>query len=638
MTRCSGCSRNFPALAHDARCGHCQLKKPRALIEEWGSCSHCGSAYEHLEGALCFKCTDADDGVVQAARGAIASPVNPRAHTGPDGRVSLSSRVHEQGSDSNQERRDHAARVLAHMGSGYAEAVGRAIPGMRISPSKLKVAATSSSGAIMKPVPRLNIKISRVTDHDKGRYRTGPTFHSVSTQIPTDMPASELAAMCWTIADNAYTKGRGRRVAEESFSILWSSSRTLLNSEWLAEGEAIGDLWRRASSNSLLVPANDVKRKVMDFHVVVQEEEDSEELDQANLAKKTYITRKGKRANSVGTADLHTQSQLLTPSDSTSGKKPRVASSGREAYTTTINRVPGTLYMATKAGYVEDEHGSLTWVEEDVPMKIIVEPKPFASGLCKDAHKMTIDGVVYAAKCYYDVGYGESVSKEDNLHHLKEEANRQRLASGCAQRFMDAATKSKISFYNLRAAHPFIVIIAEGTNKGHAWLVDTLISEHASVRKFSGTNEAGLNMVDLVGKTCDAYAHYSLYDSDCAAVFVDIQGTFYWSTTGHFLYMFDFMMHSCDGFSGLGDNGWSGINTFVQQHTCNSICKALELTSTLSLWKTFGPGTGKNGNWFETQSEEEDGDDVLQPPTRPPSSRSNHSMAELNEYKDDEDH
>jgi hypothetical protein len=67
---------------------------------------------------------------------------------------------------------------------------------------------------------------------------------------------------------------------------LWSSSRTLLNSEWLAEGEAIGDLWRRASSNSLLVPANDVKRKVMDFHVVVQEEEDSEELDQANLAKK----------------------------------------------------------------------------------------------------------------------------------------------------------------------------------------------------------------------------------------------------------------------------------------------------------------------------------------------------------------
>jgi hypothetical protein len=53
--------------------------------------------------------------------------------------------------------------------------------------------------------------------------------------------------------------------------------------------------------------------------------------------------------------------------------------------------------MATKAGYVEDEHGSLTWVEEDVPMKIIVEPKPFASGLCKDAHKVSIFSLHYSA-------------------------------------------------------------------------------------------------------------------------------------------------------------------------------------------------------------------------------------------------
>lgn len=40
-----------------------------------------------------------DNGPVQAARDAVANPVNPRAHTGPDGRASLSSRVHEQASD-----------------------------------------------------------------------------------------------------------------------------------------------------------------------------------------------------------------------------------------------------------------------------------------------------------------------------------------------------------------------------------------------------------------------------------------------------------------------------------------------------------------------------------------------------------
>ena len=63
-------------------------------------------------------------------------------------------------------------------------------------------------------------------------------------------------------------------MSREGFTLLWSSSRTLLNPEWLAEGQTVGDVWRRASNNSLLVPVSDVKRKVMDFHIVVQEEED----------------------------------------------------------------------------------------------------------------------------------------------------------------------------------------------------------------------------------------------------------------------------------------------------------------------------------------------------------------------------
>jgi hypothetical protein len=44
------------------------------------------------------------------------------------------------------------------------------------------------------------------------------------------------------------------------------------------------------------------------------------------------------------------------------------------------------------------------------------------------------------------------------------------------------------------------------------------------MRKFSGTAKAGSNN-DLVGATCDAFAHFSVYDSDHHLVFVDIQGT-----------------------------------------------------------------------------------------------------------------
>lgn len=60
----------------------------------------------------------------------------------------------------------------------------------------------------------------------------------------------------------------------DSITLLWTASRTMLNPEWLSEGQTIADLWRRASNNNLLVPATYVKRKVMDLHIVVQEEED----------------------------------------------------------------------------------------------------------------------------------------------------------------------------------------------------------------------------------------------------------------------------------------------------------------------------------------------------------------------------
>ncbi|KAF5317859.1 hypothetical protein D9611_011795 [Ephemerocybe angulata] len=49
------------------------------------------------------------------------------------------------------------------------------------------------------------------------------------------------------------------------------------------------------------------------------------------------------------------------------------------------------------------------------------------------------------------------------------------------------------------------------------------------------------------------------------------------------------MLHSPEQSYGLGDDDWSGIESFVDQHKCNSICRALDLPDVDSLWEEFGP-------------------------------------------------
>jgi len=75
---------------------------------------------------------------------------------------------------------------------------------------------------------------------------------------------------------------------------------------------------------------------------------------------------------------------------------------------------------------------------------------------------------------------------------------------------------------DLHVAPAFLFTVASGSERGKTWLVDPLLDPEA-VRKFSGTTQAGSN-TGLVGQTCDAFAHFSLHDSDQHLVFVDIQG------------------------------------------------------------------------------------------------------------------
>ncbi|KAF9034341.1 atypical/Alpha protein kinase [Panaeolus papilionaceus] len=605
MPRCSGCSKFYPGLAAEARCGRC-THKPSRPVEEWGACDHCGNVYEHMESALCYACSDdrsvepKDTPVAQLARDATSQPVNPRAHTGPDGRVALSSRVHDQLRD--DERRQQAHDILLHMASGYGEAVQRAVPGTRVAPQKLKMAVGGTSVQITKPVRKLNVKISKITDYDKGRYRTGPEFNAVSTEYHEDQPMATILEEIRVMADNAYTRSRGYRVFEQSeFALLWTSSKTVVDNSLLQRD--LGFLWRSVASNSFIIPTADARRKVIDFHVVVHYDPDRdlvEETSDTDKSNNLYKTRQSKRANSIASSDLRTQT---ITSGSSAIKKPKVLAAGKGAYKTVIQNLSGVPYNVVQCSFIAGpDDASYLWLQDEEPIRVTVEKESFASGSTKHAYKMLLKGSFYASKRFYEIGEepGKAISNDDNLKHLKDELLRQCVASGTVQRFLEHARKLKISVYNLKVADAFIALVTSGNHKGLSWIVDPLLSEAAEMQKFSGNTQAGANGESLVGRTCDAFAHFSLFDSNAEIVFVDIQGIDTENlplaskgamTAPHCLILFDLMIHSLDFSHGLRDEGEYGIQHFVEQHKCNCICKALRLPSVDAIWKKFRPIT-----------------------------------------------
>lgn len=165
---------------------------------------------------------------------------------------------------------------------------------------------------------------------------------------------------------------------------------------------------------------------------------------------------------------------------------------------------------------------------------------------------MYIDGRAYAAKCFFNLGGSESgaISNEDNLRELQKELMRQDMVRRTAAEFTRQAERHKVPIYGkdppftfesetiiLTVWHSlgvsvddaFVFQVNAGPREGHTWLVDPMYKDaETAIRRFSGTDEAGDHSnddEDLAGRTCDALAHFSLFDSERAVVFVDIEGT-----------------------------------------------------------------------------------------------------------------
>lgn len=191
----------------------------------------------------------------------------------------------------------------------------------------------------------------------------------------------------------------------------------------------------------------------------------------------------------------------------------------------------------------------------------------------------------------------------------------------------------------IQIAESFMLTVSDGVEKGLSWIVNPFLGD-SNITKYSGTDMAGSH-TDLDGMTCDAFAHFSLHDSDGSVVFVDIQGksitSFVYTHTDAVIYkgisrsplfaggntasgrptvfLFDLMAHryviqasnihyiphadfypSREQSMGLGDQGTEGIQKFCAQHTCNQICRALGLEQTDRLAKRKGKDEGDDSD------------------------------------------
>ncbi|KAF5309430.1 hypothetical protein D9619_012338 [Psilocybe cf. subviscida] len=253
------------------------------------------------------------------------------------------------------------------------------------------------------------------------------------------------------------------------------------------------------------------------------------------------------------------------------------------------------LYHITKLSV--DPEGN--WTDSDSDVTVFIVVNHFASGTTKHVFKMQMGNKMYAAKRFYDIGHhsGE-VNFEDNLKHLKDEAYRQHFVHETVQQFTAICAQNKVNADNLHVDLPMIVKAVDGDEKGLAWLIDLLLDSN-SIRKFSGTTQAGQN-TDFLGMTCDALAHFSLHVSDEEQVIVDIQGIYIKNK----LTLFDSMVHTYNKAAGLGDQGAPGIKDFKKQHKCNKICRELGLKPTMICHKKRGLTDYSDSDDIEKSEEE----------------------------------
>ncbi|KAF8185942.1 kinase-like domain-containing protein [Pholiota molesta] len=474
--------------------------------------------------------------LIQSIQGPISSNHGTPVYTNPY----INNTIAHTPDDSDEWRRREAERITISIGNSHLSAVARANPTVKVANAKFKYKAPMVSRAVAK----YNIMIKNIVHRNSPRTK-------VTCYDPTIIPVEE--GHLWTdiqediriFLDNIYGENFHHRIySSKDFSLCYQNSNTAL-SEY-EESAVFGVIWNDTMKNiGLCITEKAAKVRTLELIAIVNYPVIKSMMDDEDV--EDEFSTKGRK--SMKRKALNTG---FNPSTSVDGRSKWMAISGPNSYLTNItaNFIQEAIYMVMKTE-CNISGPNIRWVRSP-EMQMRLEEKKIGAGKTKEAFKLKIgdSNISYAGKRFYYIGDNTGragVSLEDNVKNLCEELVRQKVAQQALIKFDEQIKSNKINGYNLKVADAFLLTVTEGQDRGLAWIVDPLLESSATI-KFSGTNEAGHNG-DLMGMTCDAFAHFSLYDSSGTCVFVDIQV----------------------------DDGTEGIDEFKRQHTCNSICKELQL-------------------------------------------------------------
>ncbi|KAJ7185211.1 hypothetical protein C8R46DRAFT_1185024 [Mycena filopes] len=459
----------------------------------------------------------------------------------------------------NPELQQKAQTVLNSLNFAYSSAIDNTQNPDNVARNKVRGPA-----AIAKAVPHIQVKLSKAFNASgKPATRNSNITPTLQDWAETESFAKVKAGIAATL-DYHYLTKYGVRVTTDDFILKYTASQTALNS--MHTQGTLADLWR--ASTGVTISLKDRKTRVLDLQAVVEyprpEAENEGYTSDGSVGDSTYseVSQSGKRK----------AAQL------SSRPLKRLAPGGANLYRSSI-QLNEEHFVASRIDCVVDERGVVLWKEDTRAFSVSLRKDSSAAGSTKKMYILTLDNRQYAAKCFFDIG-GRPPTREENFDELKKELLSSQHASRCLTRFQERATANKIPVADLRVADAFILRVAVGPQTHHAWIVDPLLNSLETV-KFSGTDVAG-NNIGLFGATCDAFAHFSLEDSDEFLVFVDIQGVkqpqyMHGVRGADELVMFDFMAHTRNGGSNVGDKGPAGLDRFKLQHKCNSICRKIPL-------------------------------------------------------------
>ncbi|TFY74124.1 hypothetical protein EWM64_g9887 [Hericium alpestre] len=213
--------------------------------------------------------------------------------------------------------------------------------------------------------------------------------------------------------------------------------------------------------------------------------------------------------------------------------------------------------------------------------------KVISAQICNE---LNIEGNLFIAKHFYDIGQGPSqltpVNNYQNLHaelqhaiegthFLKKfyehaEQLNQEVSKGFC--FVEARLAKEIhdidiNEYPSKASGLGPDDVDDDTyNCGAYWLIEPC--RNIAVKKWTGTMSHRLSGFGQEDKTLSAFVHFVWHYTNSSVVLADLQSTLIiGEQSGHTIHeLFDYMTHTYEGNSGVGDHGEEGLQLPIVKH------------------------------------------------------------------------